>query len=137
MIRKLILTAAFGLLAIPAVALAKQPAHPGHPATTTTTTSPTHPAVQFVLRGALSAYAAANGATNGSIAFTVKSSNFERSTLKGTTLTFAVSAKTKLVQHDGAALATGDSIVVKVRALKGSNAATLESHTPSQVIDQG
>src|SRR5206468_9165980 len=101
--RKIGLIAALALVGVPGAALAAQPQHPATPAnsnasshanaTSTTGTSGQASAnaqsvkVLFVLRGTLGAYAAANGATNGSIAITVKSSNHESTLLKNTTLT--------------------------------------------------
>jgi hypothetical protein len=129
MFRKLILTLALGLLAIPATALAK----PNHQ----TASAKAHPTVQFVLRGTVSQYTAAAGAANGSIAFTVTSSNHKASALNGLALSFAVSSTTKVVLHEDAAITAGDHILVKVRALKGSSATDLQTHTASQVLDQG
>ncbi len=150
---KLTITTVLGLLAIPAAALATKPPHPVHPnspvattttvttaSTTTTTATPVkpHPTVLFVLHGTVSAYTAASGGTNGSLAITVKSSNHESSALKGATqpLTFVVSTTTKLVLHDGSAIATGDSAIVKIRAVKNAAVAVLEATPSFQVIDQ-
>ncbi len=91
----------------------------------------------FVLRGTLSKYTPAAGATNGSITLLVSSSNYEGKTLKSQTLAFTVSSKTKIVLHDGNAIADNDHGIVKVRAPKASSAATLSATAALQVIDQG
>jgi hypothetical protein len=92
--------------------------------------------VQFVLRGTLSGYTAASGTTNGVISLKVTSSNFDSKTLKGLTLTFVVTSDTKVVLHDGAAIAaSGDNGIVKLRAAKSNS--TWTGLTASQVIDQG
>jgi hypothetical protein len=91
--------------------------------------------VLFVLRGTLGAYKPANGATNGSIAITVKSSNHESALLKNATqpLTFVVSSKTNVV----GTVTSGHSGIVKVRAAKNATVATLQTLTAAQLIDQG
>jgi hypothetical protein len=145
MSRKPIAVTALALLVLPGIALANKPTHPVHPGTptstttttTTTSTTPAHPAGLFVLRGTLSAYAAAVGSTNGSISITVKGSNHESSLLKGTTLKFTVDSKTDVVLHDGKPVANGDLGIVKVRAPKNSTATALQTDSASQVIDQG
>ena len=93
--------------------------------------------VMFVLRGTLTAYTAATSSTSGSVSITVKGSNHERSALKGTMLTFSTDSKTKVVLHDGNAIASGDNGIVKVRAPKNATSTMLESATAFQVIDQG
>ena len=151
--RRYVIIAALGLAGVPAGAFAAQPttlpAHPATPASTNASTkatthtstnaaSPTKPPfVMFVLRGTLSSYTAASGSTDGTISITVKRSNFENTALKGSTLTFAVSSKTKVVLHDGNAIADDDAGVIKVRAQKHSSATTLQTKTAFNVIDQG
>jgi hypothetical protein len=145
---KIALVVALALAGIPAGALAAKPSHPTTPASTnanananaTTTASLSGKSagtkVQFVLRGTLSAYTAANGTANGTVSLTVKSSNFDSKTLKRMTMTFVVNSKTKVVLHDGKAIANGvDTGVVKLRAAK--NNATWTGLIASQVIDQG
>ena len=89
------LIAGLALAGVPAGAFAAKPSHPPTPASTNTTASPAGKAgtanVQFVLHGSLSAYTAANGATNGTVSLMVKSSNHDSNTLKGMTLVFIVS----------------------------------------------
>ena len=144
--RKLILVVALALV-VPAAALATEPSHPSHPATpasshasTTATTAlasqPT-PTVMWVLRGTLSKYTAATATVNGSISITVKSSNFDSTTLKTMTLTFATNGKTTVVLHEGKPIANNDNGIVKVRASKGSSATALQTKTAFEVIDQG
>src|SRR5438093_4387431 len=144
--RKLILVVALALV-VPAAALATEPSHPSHPATpasshasTTATTAlasqPT-PTVMWVLRGTLSKYTAATATANGSISITVKSSNFDSTTLKTMTLTFATNSKTTVVLHEGKPIVNNDNGIVKVRAAKGSSATALQTKTAFEVIDQG
>ena len=148
-IHKVAIIASFALAALPAVAFAAKPSHPATPAnsnansnaTASSTTGASSEAnshasaakVMFVLRGTLTAYTAASGTTNGSVSITVKSSNRESSTLKGSTLTFAVSSSTKIA----GTFTAGDNGIVKVRAAKNSSSSTLQTLTAFQVIDQG
>ncbi len=142
---RLALIAALAFAALPVGALAAQPSHPTTPAstnasttaTTTNSASTKPPTVLWVLRGTLSKYTAASGSTDGSVSITVGSSNFASKTLKGSTLTFAVSSKTKVVLHDGKAIADGDRGIVQVRAQKGSDATALQTHSAFAAIDQG
>jgi hypothetical protein len=147
-IHKIAVIAAFALASVPAAALAAHPATPANSnanskanATSTTGTSSkaepnSHASaakVMFILRGALTAYTAAAGTTNGSVSITVASSNRKASSLKGATLTFPVSSSTKIA----GTVTPGDKGVVKVRAAKNTSAATLQTLTAFQVIDQG
>ena len=146
--RKIALIVAVVLVAVPGAALAAKPSHPATSAnshansnangTSTTGTSSKANAngqsakVMFVLHGKFGTYTPANGATNGSIAITVKSAN--RGTgLKNATLTFPVSSTTKVVGK----VTIGHNGVVKVRAAKTASAATLQTLAGFQVIDQG
>jgi hypothetical protein len=147
--RKIALFAALALVGVPGGALAAKPLHPATPAnssangsanatSTTGTSSKASPKAQnakvmFVLRGALGAYTAASGATNGSIVITVKSSNRSSTLLKNQTLTLPVSSTTKVV----GTVTSGHNGVVKVRAAKNVSAATLQTLTVFQMIDQG
>jgi hypothetical protein len=125
-------------LAVPSVALAAKPPAPGN-------SQESHgkaPQVMYVLKGTLTAYTAANGATNGSVSLLVKSANRHGASLKDQTLTFAVSSTTKVVTPEGAALTLNDKGVVKVRGPKklgptDSLATVLQARTAFQVIDQG
>ena len=125
-------------LAVPSLALAAQPPAAGN-------SQDSHgkaPQVMYVLKGTLTAYAAASGATNGSVSLLVKSTNHHGASLKGQTLTLAVSSSTKVVTKDGAAVTVNDNGVVKVRGPKKigatDNLATvLQALTAKQVIDQG
>ena len=147
--RKVAFIAAAVLVGVPGAALAAKPSHPATPAnghanghaTATSTTGAGSNAnsngqaakVMFVLHGTLGTYTAANGATTGSIAITVTSSNHESSLLKNTTLTLHVSSSTKI----GGTVTSGHSGVVKVRAPKNASAATLQTMTAFQVSDRG
>lgn len=146
------IVAAAGVYA--AFAVAAKPPHPTNgkgnaPATTfmtsttTTTSSPNmngkSAKVLFVVHGTVTAYTAANGSTNGSISLTFKSSNHESSLLKAATqpLTFVVSSATKVVLDDGKPVASGDHVLVKLRAAKNAPVATLEATASFQIVDQG
>lgn len=147
--RKFAFIAVLALVGVTGSALAAKPTHPATPASTnansnanaTSTTGRSSQAgtngqsarVMFVLRGTLGAYTPASGATNGSIAITVKSANHEGSLLKTLTLTFPVSSSTKIV----GTVASGHNGIVKVRAAKNAPAATLQTLTAFQAIDQG
>jgi hypothetical protein len=128
-------------LAVPGAALAKPP-HPAHPA------HPNHgksaPKVMYVLKGNLSGYSAYDSttSTNGSITIDVKRANRHGRALKGVTLTFSVSAQTKIVfRHGTTAISDGDRGIVKIKAPKRIAAAdlasTLQALNARQVIDQG
>ena len=148
-IPKVALVAALALAGLPAAASAAKPLHPATPAnshansqanatskTGSSSKANSHASaakVMFVLRGTLTAYTAASGSTNGSVSITVKSSNFESSSLKGSTLTFAVSSSTKIA----GTFKAGDKGIVKVRAAKNTPSSTLTTLTAFQVIDQG
>jgi hypothetical protein len=133
---KIALIVGLALAGIPAGALAAKPAHPMTPASTnadtpapTTTTGKSGTAkVQFVLHGSLSAYTPANGATNGTISLMVKSSNHDSNTLTGMTLVFVGTSDTKIVLHDGNAIANGDNGIVKFRAAKSTSTWTGLTH---------
>jgi hypothetical protein len=144
--RKLLVSIAVLALAIPGFALAK--GKPGNPTTTTNvTTTVSHskaaPKVMFVLKGIVTNYAAANGATDGTVTLTVKSANRQGKNLtaylKNDSLTFAVSSATKIGLHDGAAIANGDKVIVKVRGPKAAAAFATAAPTLKafQVLDQG
>ena len=127
-------------LAVPAGASAAKPTHPTHPTTPDSTNAnaqgkPGAAKVQFVLRGSLSAYTPASGMTNGTVSVTVKGSNHDSSTLKGTTLIFVVTSDTKIALHAGKAVANGDKGIVKFSAAK--NNSTWTGLTAARVIDQG
>ncbi len=125
-------------LAIPAAALAAKPPVPG-------SSQASHgkaPQVMYVLKGTLTAFTAAVGATNGSVSLLVKSANHHGASLKGQTLTFAVSSATKVVTGDATAVTVNDNGVVKVRGPKKIAATdilatVLQALTAKQVIDQG
>jgi hypothetical protein len=122
---------ALALVVAPA-ALAAKPItakHPPKPATP-------H-AVTFVLHGTLSHFTAANGATPGTITVLVSASNHHGAALKGQTLTFALSASSKVVLDADKQITDGERGLVKVRAPKKTDGITLVTLTPAMVIDQG
>jgi hypothetical protein len=136
-IYKIALIGALALAGIPAGALAAKPSHPTTLASTNANTGKSVAAkVQFVVRGTLSSYTAANGPSNGMVTLTVKSANFDSKALKaGPPLVFVVTSSTKVALHNGAAIAKGDNGIVKFRAAK--NNSTWTGLTAGQVIDQG
>jgi len=125
-------------LAVPSLALAAKPPVPGN----SQAPHGKSPQVMYVLKGTLTAFTAAAGATNGSVSLLIKSANHHGASLTGQTLTFAVSSSTKVVTGDGAAVTVNDNGVVKLRGPKKiaatDNLATvLQALTAKQVIDQG
>ena len=127
--KRLTIATALAVLVVPASALAAKPTPPTHP----TTPAPT---VSYILHGSLSAYVAPSGGANGSITIAISASNYAAKQLVHTTLTFAVSSKTK-VTFKGSTIANGDRGVVKVRGPKKLTAAAAQAIVASQVIDQG
>ncbi len=134
------LIATLTLFGAPA-AYASQAAHPTHP------THPSkhqgdheHSMTTYTLRGTVVSYGPAFGITEGSITVTLTSSHVEgtSSTATAGSLTFAVTSSTHIVVPKGSSLATGDPVLVKVRAPKGSPITTLgDGSYPAQaVIDQ-
>ena len=127
--RKIALFAAIAALLAPAAALAAKPPHPTTPAT---------PKVSYILRGTLTAYTAANGATPGSVTIAVKSAvsgaNHVAKALKGHTYTLVVTSTTRVTLHKGAFTAN-DKGTVKFRGTKGLTDAGAQ--TATQVLDQG
>ena len=138
--RKLILLAVVAL-ALPTLALAAKPASPGKSQEPHGKAAAT-PTVMYVLKGTLTAFTASNGTTNGSVSLLVKSANHHGASLKNTTLTFAVSATTKVVTGKNAAVTVNDKGLVQVRGPKKigatDNLATvLQALTAKKLIDQG
>jgi len=142
--RKIALVAALALAGVPAGALAAKPSHPATPANTNASTnahgnatlqsssSSASAKVTWVLHGTLTSFTPANGAVNGSVTITVKSSNFHSKLSNNTSVTFIVTSNTH-VTLNGTWVNT-DKGVVKVRAAK--NNSTWTGLTASQVIDQ-
>jgi hypothetical protein len=134
--KKLIALVAVALL-VPSVALAKGPgsgkgSHGGKAA----------PKVQYILKGTLSGYVAADGGTNGSITIAVTHSNHHGRGLKGQTLTIPVASSTKVTLHSGmTTIADDDRGIVKVKAAKKLAASdllsTIEASNARQIVDQG
>jgi hypothetical protein len=121
-------------LAIPtSVALAKGPGTHGK----------SNPRVMYVLKGALSSYTAATSTVDGSISITVKHSNYHGRALRGQTLTFSTSMKTRVTFKRGATSITdGAKGVLKfkgpLRFAAGTDiAATLPTMAKAlHIIDQ-
>ncbi len=124
--RSLVVLVSLALL-IPAAAVAKgKPGEPGAKGRS--------PEVMYVLRGTLTAYVPASGAGNGSVTIMVKAANHHGASLTGKTMTFAVSAQTKIV---GAFTANDDGLV-KLRGRKAGlgDHSTFGTLVAKQVIDQ-
>jgi hypothetical protein len=143
-VKKLLVVAALALT-VPSLALAAKPPSPGN---SQGTHGKSAPKVTYLLKGDLSAYTPANGATSGHVTIEIKHANHHAKTLVNTqspvSVTIAVSSTTKVVMHDGATTITnGDRGLVKVRLPKNTPAAnlvaTLQDPTTvaRQVIDQG
>lgn len=134
--RKLPLVLALAL-AVPSLAFAAKP-----PAKPDQSNGKASPKVMYVLKGTLTAFTAANGTTNGSVSLLVKSANHHGASLKGQTLTFAVSSSTKVVTEGGAPVTVNDNGLVQVRGPKkiaatDTLAAVLQALTARHVVDQG
>jgi hypothetical protein len=100
-------------LALPtSVAFAK----PSHPAKG----GKSAPKVQYILKGTLSAYTAAGDTSTGSITIDVKHSNYHGRLLKNKSLTFTLTAKSKVTFRHKSTLAEGQTAkgVIAVRAPK-------------------
>jgi hypothetical protein len=116
-------------LVIPASALAQgKPTNPG-------SQGKAAPKVMYVLRGTLTGYAPASGTTNGTVTISVTSANHHGSSLKGQSLTFAVSSTTRFV----GTFTANDNGVVKLRGPKAGlgDPSTFGTLVVKQVIDQG
>ena len=123
-------------LTIPSVALAATP--------TQNATPNGAPKVAYILKGTLSAYTAYNAGTltNGSITILVKHSNYHARALTTQTLTFAVTANTRISMATGVtAIADGDNGIVKIRAALRIPAAdlatTLQAAPARHILDMG
>ena len=132
-------------LTVPSLALAAKPPSPGN---SQGTHGKSAPQVPYILKGTLSHYAAASGATNGQVTITIMHANHHAKTLVNkqspVQLTIIVSSTTKVHLHASATTITdGDSGVVKVRLPKSTPAASLATALTTlptvarQVIDQG
>jgi hypothetical protein len=127
--RTIALVGMLAALAVPA-ALAAKPPKPNSNAA--------KPTISYVLRGTLTAYTPANGATNGSVTIVIKSAvsgtNHVASALKGQTATLVVTSRTSVTLHKGHFTAK-DNGVVALRAQKGL--ASAAGQTATKIIDQG
>jgi hypothetical protein len=131
MLKPSVFLTALALVVAPA-ALAAKPITPKNP-----NAAPKAHAVTFVLHGTLSHFAAANGATPGKITILVSTANHHGAALKGQTLTFALSASSKVVLDSDKQLSDGERGLVKVRAPKKTDATVLQTISAGMVIDQG
>ncbi|HEU5363590.1 MAG TPA: hypothetical protein VFU56_09630 [Gaiellaceae bacterium] len=130
--RKVLVVLATALL-VPSLALAA--GKPGSPGKSATAGSNAAPKVMYVLRGTLTAYQAAAGSVNGSVTITVKSANHHGASLKGQSLSFAVSSSTRIV----GTFKANDNGIVKLRGPKTGlgDPSTFGTLVAKQVIDQG
>ena len=88
----------------------------------------------YELKGTLSAYTAAVGATNGSITILVTKGNDAGKPFVGLTLTFPVSSTTK-IDPAGGAIADGDRGEVQIKGAPGLDATGLQALTPKEIED--
>jgi ABC-type transport system substrate-binding protein len=125
--RKLVIVLALAL-ALPALALAAQPAQPGKSA----------PKVQYVLKGTLTSFTASTGGADGSIMFTVTQANRHRAALKDQSLMLVIKPTTRVVLDTDGELTPGETVIVKVRELRRTTdaLALLNGKNARQVIDQ-
>jgi hypothetical protein len=130
MLKPTVVLTALALVVAPA-ALAAKPITPKN-----SNAAPKAHAVTFVLHGTLSHFTAANGATPGTITVLVSAANHHGAALKGQTLTFALSASSKVVFDADKQITDGEHGLVQVRAPKTTDAATLQTLNPRMVIDQ-
>jgi hypothetical protein len=99
-------------LALPTSVAFAKPSHPGKG-------DKSGPKVMYVLKGSLSAYSAATASSTGSITIDVKHSNFHGRALKGSSLTFTLTSKTRVTNGHGAAatqIADGTKGILKFKA---------------------
>ena len=89
--------------------------------------------VTFVLRGVLSAFSAATATQAGSVTIAVTGGNCFARAFKATTLTFALSASTRVVT--GGSIVDGDQGAIQVRGPKALDGAGLAKLTPRVVLD--
>lgn len=141
--RKLLVLALGLSLLVPSLALAG--GKPGNPGKSQDPHGKAAPKVMYVLKGTVEAYTAAQGTTNGSI--TIKFTRANRhgaafvKALNKADSSFVVTSSTKVVLHDGAAIATGDNVIVKLRGPKATadflTAYNANQLSAFQVVDQG
>jgi hypothetical protein len=115
-------------LAVPALAIAAQPAQPGKSA----------PKVQYVLKGTLTSFTPSTGDTDGSITFMITKSNHHGATLKDQSLMLLIKPSTKVVFDTDGELTPEETVVVKVRELRRTTdaLALLTGKNARQVVDQ-
>src|SRR5262249_3922926 len=76
-----------------------------------------NPRVMYVVKGTLSSYTAATSSADGSISITVNHSNYHGRALKGQTMTFSTTMKTRVTMLNGAtAITDGARGVLKFKA---------------------
>jgi len=76
-----------------------------------------NPRVMYVVKGTLSSYTAATSSADGSISITVNHSNYHGRALKGQTMTFSTTMKTRVTMLNGAtAITDGAKGVLKFKA---------------------
>ncbi|MFN2471291.1 MAG: hypothetical protein ABR583_09975 [Gaiellaceae bacterium] len=132
--------AAVALLAVPAGAFAKDGGS-GKPEKAEKTekterAAKKHDKRSYVLKGTLSAFTPASSAGNGTITITVAKANKHGRALKGMSLTFVVTSRTKVRIDSDGAIANGERGIVKLKGPKGLDAAGLQALPARQVIDK-
>ena len=89
----------------------------------------------YNLKGRLSAFTAAVGTTPGSITIQVMKGNRAGRPFVGMTLTFVLTAATK-IEPRGAVIVNGDQGSVQLKAKEGLDAAGLQAQIPRKVEDE-
>jgi hypothetical protein len=89
----------------------------------------------YNLKGRLSAFTAAVGTTPGSITIQVLKGNRAGRPFVGMTLTFVLTAATK-IEPRGAVIVNGDQGSVQLKAKEGLDAAGLQAQIPRKVEDE-
>ena len=89
----------------------------------------------YNLKGRLSAFTAAVGTTPGSITIQVMKGNRAGRPFVGMTLTFVLTAATK-IEPRGAVIVNGDRGSVQLKAKEGLDAAGLQAQIPRKVEDE-
>src|SRR5436305_2663696 len=84
-------------LALPTSVAFAQPSHPSKGGKSA-------PKVMYVLKGSLSAYAAATDNSTGSITILVKHSNYHAKALVGSSMTFTLTSQTRVTNGKGKAV---------------------------------
>ena len=89
----------------------------------------------YELKGTLSAYAAAVGASPGSLTVQVTKANEAGKVFVGQTITFALDSSTN-VKTKGGGIVDGEHGDIQVKGVSGLDATGLQALTPRQVVEK-